>query len=138
MALRSTPTFLLNVTMNRDKQITGVFAGDMIAAHAPGARSSRAGHGARATRCYDIVVTTNAGYPLDQNLYQAVKGDERGRPHRAPGGAILMAAACEDGLPDHGRYGALLAPSGLAPGVWRCSPARVQRAGPVAGAGPGR
>ena len=61
---------------------------------------------------YDIVITTNSGYPLDQNLYQAVKGMSAANQIGRDGGAIIIAAACADGLPDHGRYAALLAEAG--------------------------
>ena len=59
-------------------------------------------------RPFDIVVTTNSGYPLDQNLYQAVKGMSAAAEIVRPGGTIICAAECRDGLPDHGSYGALL------------------------------
>jgi len=69
---RST-TFLLNVTLNRDKQITGVFAATWkpptpAASNWPGRR-----HGS-VKQAFDIVVTSNSGYPLDLNLYQSSKG----------------------------------------------------------------
>ena len=57
---------------------------------------------------FDIVVTTNSGYPLDQNLYQAVKGMSAAAEIVRPGGTIICAAECRDGLPDHGSYGTLL------------------------------
>jgi nickel-dependent lactate racemase len=58
---------------------------------------------------YDVVLTTNAGYPLDQNLYQAVKGMSAAAQIVKPGGTIICAAECRDGLPDHGSYGSVLA-----------------------------
>ena len=57
---------------------------------------------------FDIVITTNSGYPLDQNLYQAVKGMSAAAEVVKPGGTIVCAAECRDGLPDHGSYGQLL------------------------------
>jgi nickel-dependent lactate racemase len=57
---------------------------------------------------FDIVITTNSGYPLDQNLYQAVKGMSAAAEVVRPGGTIICAAECRDGLPDHGSYGRLL------------------------------
>jgi nickel-dependent lactate racemase len=66
---------------------------------------------------YDIVVTTNSGYPLDQNLYQAVKGMSAANEIVCEGGSIIVAAACEDGLPEHGRYAALLTEAGSPRGV---------------------
>jgi nickel-dependent lactate racemase len=57
---------------------------------------------------FDIVITTNSGYPLDQNLYQAVKGMKAAAQIVRPGGAIIIAAECWDGIPEHGRYGSML------------------------------
>ena len=59
-------------------------------------------------RPFDIVITTNSGYPLDQNLYQAVKGMSAAAEIVRPGGTIICAAECRDGLPDHGSYGRML------------------------------
>ena len=58
---------------------------------------------------FDVVLTTNSGYPLDQNLYQAVKGMSAAAKIVATGGTIVCAAECRDGLPAHGSYGAVLA-----------------------------
>jgi nickel-dependent lactate racemase len=109
VALLTRPSFLLNVTVNRNRQITGVFGGDLLAAHAAGCAFLRAQVMVPVQAPYDIVATTNSGYPLDQNLYQAVKGMSAASRIVRPGGAIIMAAACEDGLPQHGCYAALLA-----------------------------
>jgi len=62
----------------------------------------------RIERPYDVVVTTNAGYPLDQNLYQAVKGMSAAASIVKQGGAIIAAAECSDGLPEHGNFRAIL------------------------------
>jgi nickel-dependent lactate racemase len=112
VALLTRPTFLLNVTLNAERQITGVFAGDMLAAHAEGCRQVQERAMVACPAPYDVVVTTNSGYPLDQNLYQSVKGMSAAAQVVRDGGAIIMAAACEDGLPGHGRYAALLAEAG--------------------------
>jgi lactate racemase len=53
---------------------------------------------------FDVVVTTNAGFPLDQNLYQSVKGMSAAYQVVRPGGTIICAAQCRDGFPDHGSY----------------------------------
>ena len=55
---------------------------------------------------FDVVLTTNSGYPLDQNLYQAVKGMSAAAKIVKPNGTIVCAAECRDGLPNHGSYGA--------------------------------
>jgi nickel-dependent lactate racemase len=117
VALMTEPTFLLNVTLNARQEITGVFAGDMLAAHEAGREFVRQNAMAEVAEPYDIVITTNSGYPLYQNLYQAVKGMSAASQIVRDGGAIIVAAACEDGLPNHGRYADLLAEAGSPQGV---------------------
>ena len=107
-ALRVENTFLVNVTLDRENAITGVFAGDLRAAHAAGCDFVRQSSRFEINELYDVVVTTNSGYPLDQNLYQCVKGLAAAARAVRPGGAILLLAACEEGLPDHGEYARLL------------------------------
>ncbi|MCL5279264.1 MAG: nickel-dependent lactate racemase [Planctomycetes bacterium] len=107
-ALLAAPTFLLNVTLNRDKQITGVFAGDMDRAHEHGCEFVKQRALAPVPVPYDIVITSNAGSPLDLNLYQAVKGMSAAAQIVKKGGAIILAADCWDGIPEHGRYQRLL------------------------------
>ena len=117
VALRTEPTFLVNVTLNRDQAITGVFAGEMVAAHEAGTQFIHQHNMVPVDQLFDIVVTTNSGYPLDQNLYQSVKGMSSAAQIVKPGGAIIIAAACEDGLPEHGQYAKLLRKSGSLPGL---------------------
>jgi nickel-dependent lactate racemase len=117
VALQTEPTFLLNVTLNVDQAITGVFAGEMSATHAQGCTFVQESAMVGVDAPYDIVVTTNSGYPLDQNLYQSVKGMSAAAQIVRQGGAILMAAACEDGVPAHGRYAELLAEAGSPQGI---------------------
>ncbi|MBE7473064.1 MAG: nickel-dependent lactate racemase [Anaerolineae bacterium] len=117
VALRTNPTFLLNVTLNNRREITGVFAGEMLAAHAAGCAFVREQAMVKVADPYDIVITTNSGYPLDQNLYQAVKGMSAANQIVRDGGAIIVAAACADGLPNHGLYAQLLAEAGSPQGV---------------------
>jgi nickel-dependent lactate racemase len=117
VALRTQPAFLLNVALNVRHEITGIFAGDMIESFRQGSAFVRE-HAMQAVDApYDIVITTNSGYPLDQNLYQSVKGMSAARQVVKKGGSIIIAAACEDGLPDHGRYAELLAEGGSPQGV---------------------
>jgi nickel-dependent lactate racemase len=54
------------------------------------------------------VITTNSGYPLDQNLYQAVKGMSAAAQIVHPGGLIIQASRCNDGFPHHGNFRKLL------------------------------
>ena len=100
--------FLLNVTLNRDKAVTGVFAGDLDQAHAAGCAFVKRSAMVPVPRPFDIVVTTNSGYPLDINLYQSVKGMRAADQVVRPGGSIVIATRCSDGIPEHGLYGKLL------------------------------
>jgi lactate racemase len=100
--------FLLNVTLNRDKAVTGVFAGDLDRAHAAGCAFVKRSAMVAVARLFDIVVTTNSGYPLDINLYQSVKGMRAADPIVRPGGTIVIATSCWDGIPEHGLYGTIL------------------------------
>lgn len=59
-------------------------------------------------RPYPFVITTNSGYPLDQNLYQSVKGMVAATEIVTEGGEILLAAECSDGFPDHGNFARLI------------------------------
>ncbi len=108
VALQADRLFLLNVTLNKDKAITGVFAGQLDAAHAAGCAFVKQTAMAAVPHPFDIVITTNSGYPLDLNLYQAVKGMSAAAQVVRQGGAIIVAADCWDGIPDHGLYGQLL------------------------------
>ncbi len=108
VALRVGQTFLVNVTLNKNKEITGVFAGNLDVAHAAGCAFVKETAMAPLARPFDIVITTNSGYPLDLNLYQAVKGMSAAAQVVRPGGAIIIAAECWDGIPEHGLYGKLL------------------------------
>ncbi len=102
------PHFMLNVTLNDQKQITSVFAGDMAEAHATGCEFVKEHAMVRCDERFDVVITSNSGYPLDQNLYQAVKGMSAAHKIVKQGGAIISAAECSDGVPDHGNYAKIL------------------------------
>jgi nickel-dependent lactate racemase len=100
--------FAVDVTLNRHQEITAVFAGDLLIEHAAACASAKANAMRAIDEPFDVVVTTNSGYPLDQNLYQAVKGMSAAATIVKPGGTIICAAECRDGLPDHGAYGEVL------------------------------
>ncbi|NLI21405.1 MAG: nickel-dependent lactate racemase [Clostridiales bacterium] len=88
--------FILNVLLGDGHRVIAAFAGDPEEAHAAGCALSL-----RLTRVMpveaEIAVTSNGGYPLDQNLYQAVKGMTAAEACVKPGGAIVMCAALDDG-----------------------------------------
>lgn len=100
--------FCVNATVNRTQDITGFFCGDVLEAHRAGCLAARASAMVECGRPCPIVVTTNAGYPLDQNLYQAVKGMSAAAQIVEPGGLILAAARCNDGFPSHGNFKGLM------------------------------
>jgi lactate racemase len=100
--------FLINVTINRDKEITGYFCGEVMAAHERGCEANKASVMVACEREYPIVVTTNGGYPLDQNLYQAVKGMSAAYQIVSEGGLIVSASRCNDGFPNHGNFRKML------------------------------
>ena len=102
------PAFVLNVTLNARREITGVFAGDLPTAHCAGVAHMRETATCPVAEPFDIVVASNSGYPLDLNLYQAVKGMSAAAGVVRPGGHIVVAAECRDGVPSHGEYKRLL------------------------------
>jgi nickel-dependent lactate racemase len=101
--------FAVDVTLNRDQKITAAFAGDILDQHRAACAYAKDTAMRAVPAAFDVVLTTNSGYPLDQNLYQAVKGMSAAAKIVKPGGTIICAAECRDGLPNHGSYGAVLA-----------------------------
>lgn len=104
IATRVGPSFLLNVTLNERRQITGVFAGHLIAAHKQGADFVRRSAMQPVRDPFEIVLTTNSGYPLDLNLYQGVKGMSAGARILKPGGTLILACECREGTPPGSPY----------------------------------
>jgi nickel-dependent lactate racemase len=102
------PAFLVNVAMNKDKIITGVFAGDLEKAHAQGCTFVKETAMAPVDAAYDIIVASNSGYPADLNLYQSVKAMSAGYHVVKQGGSMVVAADCCDGIPEHGGFAQLL------------------------------
>ncbi len=88
--------FILNVIIDSEKRIAAAVAGDVQMAHAEGCRICLSRTSVK-RRLSDIVVTSNGGYPLDQNIYQAVKGMTAAEACVNPGGAIIMVSECSDG-----------------------------------------
>ena len=91
------PQFLLNVTLDSNRAVSGVFAGDMAPAHEAAVAQARGQYLVSVPRPFDVVVTTNMGYPADTTLYQAVKGMSVAAEGVREGGAILLVAGCEEG-----------------------------------------
>lgn len=99
IALRAGKSFVLNVALNENRDITGVFAGDLLKAHRVGCEFVRKSAMQKFDAPFDIVVTTNSGYPLDLNLYQGVKGMIAGARVIKPGGTLILACECHEGVP---------------------------------------
>lgn len=90
--------FLVNVTTDRHKRVCGVFAGDLEQAHQAGVQQVRQHMTVRTDCLYDTVITCNGGYPLDVNYYQCGKGQVAASMFVKPGGRIICAAACSQGI----------------------------------------
>jgi len=96
-AKRVNVQFILNVALNGEKKVIGAFAGDLEEAHAKGVEFVRS-----LAQCSkvtgDIVVTSNGGYPLDQNLYQSVKAVSTAEICCKEDAVIIMCCGCADGM----------------------------------------
>jgi nickel-dependent lactate racemase len=101
--------FACDVVLNRRHEVVAAFAGELFAMHRAATAVAREVAMRAVPQRFDVVVTSNAGYPLDQNLYQAVKGMSAAFEIVKPGGLIVVAAECRDGFPDHGEFRRLLA-----------------------------
>lgn len=111
MASLCPPHFVVNVTLNREKEITGIFAGELLAVHNEGSKISLNESTVRVSRRYPVVITTNSGYPLDQNFYQTVKGISAASRLVEPGGVIMILSKCDNGLPSEGEFASILSDS---------------------------
>ncbi|MGL9940773.1 MULTISPECIES: nickel-dependent lactate racemase [Enterococcus] len=102
-AAKANLAFIVNVVLDGDKKIIGSFAGDMIEAHKVGCNFVKEIARVKKIPC-DIAVSTNGGFPLDQNIYQAVKGMTAAEATNKDGGVIIMVAGCRDGHGGEGFY----------------------------------
>jgi nickel-dependent lactate racemase len=89
--------FIVNVTLNRRREVTGVFSGHPVEAHLLGCSSLEKICVRQLDEPLDFVVTTNSGAPLDCNLYQSVKGMTGAAAVVRPGGDIVIATRCQEG-----------------------------------------
>ena len=108
IALVSGVDFSVDVAINRDREITRVRAGDLLAVHAVMCQEVTQSAMQAFTSPFEVVVTTNSGYPLDQNLYQTIKGVSAAAQVVRHGGVIVCASECSNGIPSHGDYGQIL------------------------------
>ena len=90
-------SYIVNVVLNGDKKVIYATAGESVAAHKKGTDFLASLCGAEAVPA-DVVISTNGGYPLDQNIYQAVKGMTAAEATVKKGGVIIMLAKSNDGI----------------------------------------
>jgi nickel-dependent lactate racemase len=97
-------TFALDVVLDGAQRIVRAFGGDVLVMHAAACDKARTIAMRPVRQPFDVVVTSNGGFPLDQNLYQSVKGMSAAAQVVKPGGTIVCLAECRDGFPAHGPY----------------------------------
>jgi len=90
--------FIVNVTLDADRRVTSIVAGDMEQAFLEGVRFIENIVKAEVPAECDVVVTSGAGYPLDTTFYQAVKGLTGALPIVKQGGTIILAASMTEGI----------------------------------------
>jgi nickel-dependent lactate racemase len=111
--------FALDVILNREQRIVSAFGGEIFAMHNAACGAARNIAMVKLEEAFDVVLTTNSGYPLDQNHYQAVKGMSAAEKVVKEGGVIVCAAECRDGLPDGGEYDRMLGSGSTIGGLLR-------------------
>src|SRR5580692_9721207 len=90
--------FMLDVTLTQSREISGIFAGNPVEAHAAGVEFLRTTSLERLTGLADAVITSAAGHPLDMTLYQTIKGLTAAQHIAKPGGRILILGECAEGV----------------------------------------
>ena len=121
--------FIVNVLLNKRREITHVVAGDPFQAHEEGCRIEKEIVGVRVPRLVDISITTNSGAPLDLDLYQTCKGIDTAAQITRPGGIIITVSACSAGLgPDSFRelHASVNSPEAVLREIKRQEPIGVQ------------
>ena len=98
IALMAGADFNLNVAIDKQRRITGVFAGDLVESHRVGAAFVEKHAKVTLPVAADAVVVSSAGYPLDTTFYQAIKGLLTAVEIVKQGGSILLVAACSEGI----------------------------------------
>lgn len=90
--------FILDVTLTRERAISGVFGGDPVKAHGAGVRFLETTSTAEVPALADAVITCAAGYPLDLTFYQSIKGLSAAQHIVKPGGRMLLLGECAEGM----------------------------------------
>jgi nickel-dependent lactate racemase len=90
--------FMLDVTLTQSREVSGIFAGDPVEAHAAGVQFLRTTSLERLSGLADAVITSAAGFPLDLTFYQTIKGLTAAQHIVKPGGRILIMGECAEGV----------------------------------------
>jgi len=90
--------FSINITLDKEKNITGIFCGDIVKAHLSGIEEVKRISNLKLGHAVDIVITSGGGYPLDATFYQSIKGIVSVLPLVAESGTIVIAAGCKEGI----------------------------------------
>ena len=90
--------FILNVVINTDREMSGVFAGHYNTAHLRGCEFVAEHAVVELEQPADLVITSGGGYPLDSNFYQISKGLTCAKDILRPGGTVIVACECREGL----------------------------------------
>lgn len=98
MASMARHDFLLDVTLTREREISGIFAGEPVKAHAAGVDFLRTTSLQKVSGLADVVITSAAGHPLDLTFYQTIKGITAAEHIAKPGGRILVMGECAEGI----------------------------------------
>ncbi|MCI1966421.1 MAG: nickel-dependent lactate racemase [Oscillospiraceae bacterium] len=99
--------YIVNVIIDEDKHVVAAFAGNPVTAHRQGCDLLLKYCQVKPKQRGDIVISSNGGYPLDQNVYQSVKGLTAAEAAAAPGAVLIMVTSCSDGHGGEGFYHAL-------------------------------
>lgn len=99
--------YIVNVVIDEEKKVAAAFAGDPVKAHRKGCELLLGYCQVKPRQRGDIVISSNGGYPLDQNIYQSVKGLTAAEAAAAPGAVLIMVSSCTDGHGGESFYNAL-------------------------------
>jgi nickel-dependent lactate racemase len=106
------PDYLINVILSSRKETAAIYSGDFLAAHMAATREVGRLALAPLDRKFPVAITTNSGYPLDQNLYQTVKGIWTAARIVQDGGTIVAVSECSKGIPEDGEFSRLMSLGG--------------------------
>ncbi len=98
IALLAGVDFSLNVAIDNERQITGVFAGELVESHKAGCEFVEKQVTSTLPHVVDLVIVSGAGYPLDTTFYQAIKGLLTAADVVKPNGSVILVAECSQGI----------------------------------------